>query len=115
MTTYPAFAPAAPGTDFLNIFAQLGNAYSHSFQSSAQEIWMSSARIVQEHTARAITNASQDCMAALAKNAADIGQRSFADIVGAHQQALASMGAAFTKSVMAGAAPQNVGKLFLPA
>ncbi|QBE65237.1 hypothetical protein [Pseudoduganella lutea] len=115
MTTYPAFPPAAPGADLLNIFAQLGNTYTHSLQSSTQEIWMSSMRIVQEHTARALANASQDCMAALAKNAADIGQRSFADIVSAHQQAMASMGSAFTKSVMTGAAPQNFGKLFLPA
>lgn len=112
MTTYPAYAPAGQGADFLNIFAQLGNAYSHSLQSTTREIWASSIRIVQEHAARAIANASQDCMAALARNAVDIQQRSLADLVGANQQALTLMGSAFTNAVMAGvAAPQNYARL----
>ncbi|WP_338764758.1 hypothetical protein [Massilia sp. METH4] len=114
MTTYPPQAPGQ-GADFLNIMAQLGNVYTHSFQSSAQELWMSSTRIVQEHAARAIVNAAQDCMAALARNAVEIQQRSFADIVGAHQQALTQMGSAFTKAVMAGATPQPYTHLFAPA
>jgi len=115
MTTFPAFAPAGQGAEFLNIMTQLGNAYTHSFQSNAQDIWLSSFRIVQEHTARALANASQDCAAALARNAAEIGQRSFADMVGANQQALTQFGSAFTNAVVASAAPQNYARLLTPA
>jgi hypothetical protein len=107
MTTYPAYAPAGQGAEFLNIVAQLGNVYSHSFQSTARDMWMSSFHIVQDHAARAFANASQECLAALARNAVDIQQRSLADLVGANQQAFALMGSAFTKAVAAGAAPQN--------
>ncbi|GGY16627.1 hypothetical protein GJV26_22235 [Massilia dura] len=114
-TMFPASAPVGKGADFLNIMAQLGNAYSNSFQSSTQEIWLSSFRIVQEHTARALVNASQECAAALARNAAEVGQRSFSDIVGANQQALTMFGSAFTNAVMAGAAPQNYLRLLAPA
>ncbi|HEX8603948.1 MAG TPA: hypothetical protein VF774_14980 [Pseudoduganella sp.] len=114
MTTFPQNAPAGQGAEFLNIMTQLGNAYSSSFQSSAQEMWQSSFRIVQEHTARALANASQECAAELARNATQIGQRSFADIVGANQQALTMMGSAFTNAVMAGAAPQNYLRLLAP-
>lgn len=115
MTTFPPQAPAGQGAEFLNIMAQLGNAYTHSFQSGVQEMWMSSFRIVQEHAARALVNASQECMAALAKNAVDIQQRSFADVVGANQQALTLMGSAFTNAVMAGVTPQTYTRLLAPA
>jgi hypothetical protein len=111
MTTYPPHASAGQGTDFLNIMAQLGNAYTQSWQSRGQEMWLSSMRIVQEHTARAFVNAAQECMAALAQNAVDVGQRSFADIVGANQQAFTLMGSAFTNAVMAGATPQAYPRL----
>ena len=107
MTTFPAYAPAGQGADFLNVFAQVGQAYAHSVQSSSQEMWLSSIRIVQEHTARAFVNASQECMAALARNAADIGQRSFTDIVGVNSQAMAVLGSAFTNAMLAGAPPQR--------
>jgi hypothetical protein len=118
MTTFPAFpafAPDAKGAEFLNIMAQLGNTYASSFQSNAQDMWSSSFRIIQEHAARALVNASQECAAALARNAAEIGQRSFSDIVGANQQAMTMMGSAFTNAVMTGAAPQNYLRLLAPA
>lgn len=115
MMTFPAYAPAGNGAEFLNIMAQLGNAYSNSFQSSSRDMWLSSCHIVQDHATRALVKASQDCAAALARNAAEIGQRSFSDIVGANQQAMTLMGSAFTNAVMAGAAPQNYVRLLRQA
>lgn len=105
MVTFPAYAPAGNGAEFLNIMSQLGNVYANSLRSSSRDMWLSSFNIVQEHATRALVNASQDCAAALARNAAGIGQRSFADLVGANQQAMTMMGAAFTNAVMA--APQH--------
>lgn len=79
--TFPAASSAG------GMWEQIFSVYRRAFEHSNQELWMSSARIVQEHAARAWIDASQSCMAALAENAAGIQQRAFAQLLGAQQQA----------------------------
>jgi hypothetical protein len=108
ITTYPTVAPAiALGQDnpFLDMMSKVSNAYSDSMQTNASELWMSSARIVQEHTTRAMVNATQECIAALAQNAADIQQRSFVRLGTANQKAMEIMTTAFTDAITAGFKP----------
>jgi hypothetical protein len=108
VTTYPNFAPAielGKNNPFFDMMSKVGNAYSDTMQTNANELWMSSARIVQEHTTRAMVNATQECIAALAKNAADIQQRSFARLGAANQRAMEIMATAFTDAMTAGFKP----------
>jgi dihydrodipicolinate reductase len=110
MTTYPNLAPAieiAQNNPFLDMMSKVGNAYSDSMQTNAGELLMSSARIVQEHTTRAMVNATQDCIVALAQNAADIQQRSFVRIGTANQKAMEIMTTAFTDAMTAGFKPRS--------
>jgi hypothetical protein len=107
-TAYPNLAPAfelSKNNPFFNMMSKVGDAYSDSMQTNANELWMSSARIVQEHTTRAMVNATQECIAALAQNAAAIQQRSFARLGTANQKAMEIMAAAFTEAMTAGFKP----------
>ncbi|MDB5906083.1 MAG: hypothetical protein JWP34_197 [Massilia sp.] len=103
MTTYPNFAPAiemGKNNPFFDMMSQVGTVYSDSLQPNAGELLMSSARIVQEHTTRAVVNATQDCIAALSKNAADVQQRSFARFGVANQKAVEIMATAFADALI---------------
>lgn len=91
---------AAPASD---LWTRIGSVYKESMQQSAQELWASSARIIQEHTTRAWIEASQSCMQALAENAAAVQQRAFAQMIKDHQKATdivtAQVGATFAKAL----------------
>ena len=67
------FPVASAGTD---LWSSVARVYSDAVQDSSRELWTSSARIIQEHTTRAWVNTSQACMQDLAKNSADVQQRS---------------------------------------
>jgi hypothetical protein len=82
---FPAAIPAMPSAG--NMWEQIFSGYQRAFEHSNHELWTSSVRIIQEHAARAWIEASQSCMAALAANASAIQQRTFADLIGAQQQA----------------------------
>ena len=92
--TYPASTTAiqwslpAPGNE---LWQRLGDTYSQPWQQASQELWTSSARIVQEHAVRAWMEASHSCVKALTDNAAAIQQRAFASAVDANQRALSVM------------------------
>ncbi len=104
-TLFPTIAPAieAPAHNpFHDLWARVGKAYTDPFQHNAQEIWSSSVRIVNEHAARAIVNATQECMAALTQNAAGIQQRSFQQLWGAHQEAMSLFTDAYTRALTGG-------------
>ena len=75
----------APGNE---VWQRLGDIYSQPWQQASQELWTSSARIVQEHAVRAWMEASQSCIKALSDNTAAIQQRAFASAVDANQKAL---------------------------
>lgn len=107
MTTYPiASAIKPPDTNPLfDMMTKVSSVYSDSLQSNANELWMSSARIVQEHATRAMVNATQECIAALTQNAAEMQQRSFARLGSANQQAMTLMTTAFTNAMFSGFKP----------
>lgn len=84
-TTTIQWSLPAPGHE---LWQRLGDIYSQPWQQASQELWTSSARIVQEHAVRAWMEASQSCVKALTDNAAAIQQRAFASAVEANQKAL---------------------------
>jgi hypothetical protein len=104
VTTFPSPAPAIEieaesKNPFFDLMSKVGNLYSDSMQPDASELWLSSARIVQERTTPAIVNATRECISALAQNAADIQQRSFARLGAANQKAFELMTTAFTDAM----------------
>lgn len=106
-TTYPF--PAVINSEsqesdpLIEVMSNVGNLYSQSMQSSIYELWMSSAKIVQDQTFWA-SHAVQDCMAALVQNAYDVQQRALARLGTANQKAVEMMSSSF--KVAAPATPQ---------
>jgi hypothetical protein len=107
-TIYPNFACAIElGTNnpYQEMFSKIGTVYADSMRANAEQLWFSSARIIQEHTLRAFVAASQSCIEALAKNTAAVQQQSFGRIVGANQKAAEIMGQGFTNAMLASMKP----------
>lgn len=75
---------------------RIAQVYAGALQPAYQELWVSSARIIQEHALRAWIDASQACFNALVENAARIGQRAWGDLAAANQRA----GEVFAKDVV---------------
>ncbi len=93
-TTYSTLAPKLDiGTSnpLLDMFSKISTVYSDSMQADASQLWMSSARIIQEYSLKAMMNASQECMAALTQNAASIQQQSMVHLGSANQKAVEIM------------------------
>jgi hypothetical protein len=105
-TTFPYFtaAPAelAASNPYLQMLSSIGSVYADSAKVDADQLWTSSARIINEHTTRAWMNASQACTAALAQNAAAIQQQSLAHLGAANQKALEIMTRTFTDAMTMG-------------
>lgn len=66
---------------------KIGQVYASALQPAYQELWISSARIIQEHAMRAWIDASQACFTALIENAVRIQQRAASDLAAANTQA----------------------------
>lgn len=108
LTTYSTSAPPltlGANNPFFDMYAKIGEVYSESMKTDAGQLWTSSARIIQEHSAQAVMNASQNCLAALAQNAATIQQQSMARIGAANQKAFEIMAGAFAQSMQSGFKP----------
>jgi hypothetical protein len=95
MTTVP-FPTSAPRTFQWQLqfpaeinWDKIAQVYAGALQPAYQELWLSSARIIQEHALRAWIDASQACFNALVENAARIQQRALADLAAANQKAAA--------------------------
>lgn len=93
------FASATPPPMF-DIWAGMTNVYRDAFESSAQQLLLSSTRIIQEHTLRAFMDASRACADALAKNAVTVQQQSMERFADANQKAMTLMGSAFMNAWM---------------
>lgn len=105
ITTFSKFAPPlelGANNPYLAMLSKIGNVYTETTQVDADQLWTSSARIIQEHTTRAFISTSQECMAALAQNAAALQQQSVARIGAANQRAFEIMTGAFTSAMTAG-------------
>jgi hypothetical protein len=105
-TTFPYFtaAPIEPAASnpYFQMLSSIGNVYADSAKLDTDQLWTSSARIINEHITRAWMSASQACTAALAQNAAAIQQQSLAHLGAANQKAFEIMTRAFTDTMMAG-------------
>ncbi|QGZ37948.1 hypothetical protein IP92_03151 [Pseudoduganella flava] len=98
--TFPGATPSAP--PLVDIVARLHNAYATPLQNAFQELWTSTGRIVQQQTAHAAMEAAQRSVVALAQNAAEVQQRTFLQLCGAHQQAFTMMTEAWTTALTGG-------------
>jgi hypothetical protein len=104
-TTFSMFAPSVElkaDTPYQQVLSKIANVYADSMRANTEQLWMSSARIIQEHTMRAFMQAAQSCMEALAKNAAAVQQQSLERMAAANQKAVEIMGQAFNDAVAAG-------------
>jgi hypothetical protein len=86
------------------MWARIGILYKDAFDASAQDLLMSSTRIVQEHTLRAMVAASRSCAEALAQNAAKVQQQSFDRLLAANRRAAEIMGHTWVEAMTPGMA-----------
>lgn len=97
---------AAPADNFVfEMWARIGILYKDALDASAYDLLMSSTRIVQEHTLRAMVSASQSCAEALAQNAAKVQQQSVDRLFTANKRAAEIMGQAWIDAMTAKMAP----------
>ena len=85
---------------WFDTWSGVGAVYRDAMQASTQQLMLSSASIIQEHTMRAFTAASNACADALAKNAMAVQQQSLLRFADAHQQAMGMMGKAWMGGMM---------------
>jgi hypothetical protein len=84
---------------------RIADVYRDAMQTSAQQLVLSSAGIIQQHTLQAFMAASQACAEALAKNAMNVQQQSVGRLMEANQKAMGMMGGAFTEAWMGAMRP----------
>ena len=82
------------------MWSRIGIVYKDALDASAYDLVMSSTRIVQEHTLRAMVAASQSCAQALAQNAAKVQQQSFDRMISANKKAAEIVGQAWLEAMM---------------
>lgn len=87
------------------MWARIGILYKDALDASAYDLIMSSTRIVQEHTLRAMLSASESCARALAQNAAKVQQQSFARLVTANQKAAEIVGQGWIDAMASSMSP----------
>jgi hypothetical protein len=86
----------AMSAPWLDAWGRIASLYQEAAQASMQQMLLSSANIIQEHTLRAFMAAAQACAEALAQNAMNVQQQSMARFADANQKAMGMMGTAFT-------------------
>lgn len=105
---YPQFTAATGQLNALPYqatFLKIANVYADSTRASAEQLWISSSKIIMEETMKAFIAASQSCVEALAKNAVSVQQQSFGRLIGANQKAVEIMGQSFAQAMSAGWKP----------
>ena len=90
--------PTVTPIPFFDTWSNVAGLYRNVMQESSQQLLTSSARIIQEHTLRALISASKACADALAKNAVAVQQASLGRFVDANQKAVGVMGQAITQA-----------------
>lgn len=98
-TVTPSLAsPTATAAPLFDTWSEIAGVYRDATQASTQQMMLSSARIIQEHTLRAFVSAAQACADALAKNAISVQQQSLGRFVDANGKAAGIMSAAFAQA-----------------
>ncbi|WP_296942359.1 hypothetical protein [uncultured Massilia sp.] len=94
-----AFAAALPGP-LMEPWTGIAGLYRDAMEKHTQQLLLSSANIIQEHTVRAFVAASNACADALAKNAVAVQQQSLERYAEANRKAMEMMGSAWMKAWM---------------
>lgn len=106
MNAHPnAALPTVGPAPLFEAWSDVAGLYRNVMQESSQQLLVSSTRIVQEHTLRALVAASQACADALAKNMLSVQQQSMGRLLDANQKAMGVMGRAFTQAWMGSLQP----------
>lgn len=105
ISAYPNAAIPSISVPFLGIWSDIAGLYRETVKTNTQQMLLSSAGIIQEHTLRAFITASQACADALAKNALSVQQQSMARFADANGKAAGMLGRAFTQAWMVGLQP----------
>jgi hypothetical protein len=72
---------------FLTLSTKIANVYSEAIRQNMESLSVSSAKIIQEQTIKAWTNAAQSCSQALTENAMHSQQKAIERIVEANRKA----------------------------
>lgn len=105
MFTISTAFPASTASPIFKAWSDVASLYRDALGANTQQMVLSSARIIQEHTLRAFMSASQACADALAKNALSVQQDSMARLLDANGKAAGMMGNAFTQAWLQGLQP----------
>jgi hypothetical protein len=103
LTPNAAF-PTMPAP-FFGPWSNVAGLYRETMRANMQQLLLSSAGIIQEHTLRAFITASQACADALAKNAMAVQQQSMERLADANGKAVGMLGHAFTQAWMGSLQP----------
>ena len=87
MTTASPSTTVFAQNPFLAVSTKIANVYSEAIRQNMQYLTVSSARIIQEQTVKAWTNAAQSCTKALAENVMSSQQKALERMTDANQKA----------------------------
>ncbi|WP_136414575.1 hypothetical protein [Herbaspirillum sp. ST 5-3] len=87
MTTASPTTNVLAQNPFFAMSTKIINVYSEAIRQNMKSLSVSSAKIIQEQTIKAWTNAAQSCSEALAQNAMQSQQKAIERIVEANQKA----------------------------
>jgi len=106
MSAHPTMAfPTVTTTPMFDTWANVAGLYRNAMHANTQQLLLSSAGIIQEHTLRAFITASQSCADALAKNAMAVQQQSMERFADANGKAVSMIGRVFTQAWMGNLQP----------
>ena len=99
LNAYPTvpFATVTPAPVF-EIWSNVAGLYRDAMQANTQQLMVSSARIIQEHTLQAFVAAAQACTDALAKNAMSVQQQSLGRFLDVNQKAMGVIAQVFAQA-----------------
>lgn len=86
-TASPSTNVFAAQNPFLAVSTKIANVYSEAIRQNMEYLTVSSARIIQEQTMKAWTNAAQSCSKALADNVMSSQQKAIQRMADANQKA----------------------------
>lgn len=102
MNAQPGAALAGAMAPIFGSWSGVADLYRDAMEANTRQWVLSSASIIQEHTLRAVMEASRSCADALAKNAVDVQQQSLARFADANQKAMEMMGRSVMDAWMGG-------------
>ncbi|MDN4057712.1 hypothetical protein QPK31_05660 [Massilia sp. YIM B02769] len=97
MNAYPSPVYPAMPMPFFGMWSDVAGLYREVVKTNTEQLFLSSAKVIQEQMLRAVITAAQSCTDALAKNALSVQQQSMERFAEANGKAVGLMGQAFTR------------------